>query len=148
MHGPLPPTVASLLVFGATLGGCVSAPPPVSCTHRNADVEQAIGYCEAVRAGNELYISGITAAGPMESAVPKVYEALGEVLKSNGLSFHDVVKEGVYATDLDAFIANKDRRKEFYGGTTPAATWVQVQRLYRPAYVLEVELVARYPAAR
>ena len=55
------------------------------------------------------------------------------------------MKENVYATDLDAFIHNKAIRKEFYGDTFPAATWVQVQRLYVPSLVVEVELIAVYP---
>jgi enamine deaminase RidA (YjgF/YER057c/UK114 family) len=71
---------------------------------------------------------------------------LAQALEANGLSFSDVVKENVFATDLDAFIANKSLRKEFYANTPlPAATWVQVQRLYTPALVLEVELVAEFP---
>jgi enamine deaminase RidA (YjgF/YER057c/UK114 family) len=55
------------------------------------------------------------------------------------------VKENVYATDLDAFIRNKEARKAFYGEALPAATWVQVQRLYSPSFVVEIELVAQYP---
>jgi len=51
----------------------------------------------------------------------------------------------VFATDLDAFIRNKEIRKEFYGASLPAATWVQVQRLYLPSFVVEVEVTAEYP---
>jgi enamine deaminase RidA (YjgF/YER057c/UK114 family) len=36
-------------------------------------------------------------------------------------------------------------RKEFYGATVPAATWVQVDRLFESEYVVEVELTAAYP---
>ncbi|MBS0396783.1 MAG: RidA family protein, partial [Proteobacteria bacterium] len=32
-----------------------------------------------------------------------------------------------------------------YGAAMPAATWVQVQRLYDPSLVVEVELIAEYP---
>jgi 2-iminobutanoate/2-iminopropanoate deaminase len=60
------------------------------------------------------------------------------------LSFADVVKENVYATDLDAFISTREIRKEYYGSTLPAATWVQVQRLYRPSFVVETELTAEH----
>jgi len=60
------------------------------------------------------------------------------------LDFSDVVKENVYATDLDAFIRNKDLRKAYFGRSFPAATWVQVQRLYVPSLVVEVELTARF----
>ena len=64
---------------------------------------------------------------------------------TNRLSFANVVKENVFATDLDAFIQNREIRKEFYGPTLPAASWVQVQRLYLPSFVVEIELTAEYP---
>jgi enamine deaminase RidA (YjgF/YER057c/UK114 family) len=82
----------------------------------------------------------------MPSAIQSVYGNLQKTLEANGLTFANVVKENVYSTDLDAFIQNKALRKQFYINTSmPAATWVQVQRLYTPAVVLEVELVAVYP---
>jgi enamine deaminase RidA (YjgF/YER057c/UK114 family) len=81
----------------------------------------------------------------MDSAVRSVYERLRRILEANGLSFANVVKENVFATDLDAFNRNKEIRKEFYGSALPAATWVQVQRLYIPSLVVEIELTAEYP---
>jgi enamine deaminase RidA (YjgF/YER057c/UK114 family) len=117
-----------------------------SCYHAAEAFEKEVGYCQAVRSGNTLYISGAAAKGNMPEAIRSVYVELAQALEANGLSFSDVVKENVFATDLDAFIANKALRKEFYTNTPlPAATWVQVQRLYTPALVLEVELVAEYP---
>jgi enamine deaminase RidA (YjgF/YER057c/UK114 family) len=83
--------------------------------------------------------------GEMPAAVQSVYERLKQTLEANGLTFRDVVKENVYTTDLDAFERSKDIRKAFYGGSLPAATWVQVQRLFLPSLVVEVELVAEYP---
>ncbi len=79
----------------------------------------------------------------MSAAVRSVYKRLDATLSANGLSFADVVKENVYTTDLDAFIKNKEIRKEIYGRSLPAATWVQVQRLYLPSFVVEIELTAR-----
>ena len=116
-----------------------------TCLHGSEAVEVEIGFCQAVRTGRTVHISGVVAAGPMDQAVPHVYASLGKVLAANGLSFADVVKETVYATDLDAFIANKERRKAFYTGRLPAATWVQVQRLYLPSFVVEVEVTAEAP---
>ena len=131
----------------AVLAGCASAPMEAakSCYHVNAAVETDIGYCEAVRIGNTLYISGSVGAGEMPAAMHKAYDTLKKTLAANGLDFRNVVKENVYATNLDAFIQNKDIRKEYYGADFPAATWVQVQRLYLPAFVVEVELTAQYP---
>lgn len=116
-----------------------------TCFHTDEVFETQVGYCEAVRSGQTLYVSGHAAKGEMASAIQKVYKNLQKTLEANGLTFADVVKENVYATDLDAFIQNKDQRRQFYANTPlPAATWVQVQRLYTPAIVLEVELVAEY----
>jgi 2-iminobutanoate/2-iminopropanoate deaminase len=130
----------------ASLSGCTSVgSAPRSCFHRDEAAETEIGYCQAIRTGGELYVSGTAGRGEMASAVRSVYERLKLTLEANGLTFADVVKENVYATDLDAFIENKAIRKEFYHQSAPAATWVQVQRLYVPALVVEIELTARYP---
>jgi enamine deaminase RidA (YjgF/YER057c/UK114 family) len=130
--------VAMLVLPGLASAGS----KPAACYHRDAAEEIDIGYCEAVRMGDTLYISGTASKGDMDSAVRSVYGRLKQTLEANGLTFDDVVKENVYATDLDGFIANKDIRKEFYRNTLPAATWVQVQRLYVPSLVVEIELIA------
>ena len=116
-----------------------------SCFHRDAAAEAEVGYCHALHVGHDLYISGTVGTGPMPDAVRSTYSRLRDILAANGLTYADVVKETVYAVDLDAFIKSKDIRKQFYGDTFPAATWVQVQRLYEPSFVVEVELQARYP---
>ena len=140
---------APMVMLGAValLAGCATVSPQSSrsCIHQNEAVENDIGFCQAVRTGRTLHVSGIAGQGSMDAAVRSVYERLGRTLSANGLSFANVVKETVFATDLEAFIRNKDIRKEFYGPTLPAATWVQVQRLYLPSFVVEVEVTAEYP---
>lgn len=113
-----------------------------NCFHRH-DFESDIGYCQAVRSGTTLHISGSVGVGPMPDAMRMAYAELKATLEANGLTFHDVVKENVYTTDIDAFIKAKEIRKTYYGADFPAATWVQVQRLYEPTDVVEVELTAR-----
>jgi enamine deaminase RidA (YjgF/YER057c/UK114 family) len=115
--------------------------PVVGCYLPDED----IGYCEALRVGDTLYVSGHVGKGEMREAVASTYRQLEETLRQHGLGFAHVVKENVYTRDLDAFIAAGDVRKGFYAGAKPAATWVQVDRLFRPEYVLEVELVATIP---
>ena len=132
--------IAVLASGCATVGALVEK----QCYHANEAVEKDIGYCEAVRVGNTLYIAGTAGQGEMGSAIRSVYDRLQKTLEANDLSFANVVKENVYATDLDAFIQNKELRKGYYGAKVPAATWVQVQRLYVPSLVLEVELTAVY----
>lgn len=116
-----------------------------ACFHLNDQVETEIGYCQAVRSGNLLYISGSTGKGDMPDAMRAAYDKLRRTLQAQGLTFRNVVKETVFTTDLDAFIRNKDVRKEYFADDYPAATWVQIQRLFNSAYVVEVEITAEFP---
>ena len=133
------------ILLAAALSSCTAVSPQAdnACFHLNAAVETKIGYCQAVRSGNLLHVSGSVGQGPMPDAIKMAYGNLQATLLANRLTFKDVIKENVFTTDLDAFIESQDVRKQFYGADFPAATWVQVQRLYRPAYVVEIELTAR-----
>src|SRR5688572_16258634 len=132
---------ALLFLTALLLSACASVEPKpqATCFHRDVAIEKHIGFCQAVRSGNTLYVSGVTGAGNMDSAIRSAYDQLKQILEANGLSPSTVVKETVFATDLDAFIQNRAIRKEFYGQALPAASWVQVQRLYLPSFVVEVE---------
>ena len=67
---------------------------------------------------------------------------LEKCLKAYGASSKDVVKETLYTTDIEAMKKQTDARREFYKGDFPAATWVQVSRLYEQEAKVEIELVA------
>ena len=113
--------------------------------YANEKIEREIGYSQAIRSGDTLYISGSVGKGDMPEAIRQAYDKLKATLTANGLDFHNVVKENVFTTDLDAFIKAKEIRKDYYGQDFPAATWVQVQRLSSPSFVVEVELTAIFP---
>ena len=113
--------------------------------YKMGDWEDDIGYRQAVRVGQLLYISGSAAAGEMPDALRGAYGNLDKILKAHGLTFKNVVKENVYTTNLEALKANQALRKTYYGKDFPAATWVQVVRLYQPDHVLEVEVIAVFP---
>lgn len=136
-----------LLILAALVSGCatVTAQTSAECFHGNAAVEKEIGFCQAVRVGNTLYVSGTVGNGDMPVAIRRAYASLQKTLEARGLGFKHVVKETVFTTDLDAFIQSKDVRRQFYGDSVPAASWVQVSRLYQPAYVVEVEIIAVFP---
>jgi len=56
-----------------------------------------------------------------------------------------VVKENLYTTDMEAVKKYNDARKVFYKGDFPAATWVQISRLFMYDARLKVELIAHLP---
>ena len=136
-----------IIFLGAALAGCAAAPSQAlhACYHANEAVETSIGFCQAVRSGDRLYISGTVGAGEMPAATKQAYDALGKTLEAHGLTFANVVKENVYTTDLDAFKKAGDIRKGYYGANLPAATWVEIKRLFLPQFVVEIELIAEYP---
>ena len=113
--------------------------------HHNKEVEEALGYTQAVKTGNTIYISGIPSGGDVSTQIQNVYQALQKVLENYGLGFEHVVKENLYTTDMEGIKQHLELRKSFYKNDYPAATWVEVKGLYDPSLKLEVELIAVVP---
>lgn len=107
--------------------------------------DTSAGYVQVVKVDNILYISGAVARDVTPEDITRVYQALERSLKSFGATFQNVVKENLYTTDMEAMKKHNDARKVFYKGDFPAATWVQVARLYMHDARLEVELIAHLP---
>jgi enamine deaminase RidA (YjgF/YER057c/UK114 family) len=64
-------------------------------------VETDIGYSQAVRLVDVLYVSGSAGAGEMPKAILAAYEEIRTTLAAHGLDFRNVVRENVFATDLE-----------------------------------------------
>lgn len=113
--------------------------------HQSGEWEKDIGYSGAVEVNNQLFISGIACPGKtMEDAVKRCYTNVHELLKKFNVTSDQIIKETVYTTDIDALIKAIPTRKRFFNeGKYPAATWVQISRLYNPDDLLEVELIVQ-----
>lgn len=113
--------------------------------HQLGAWENDIGYSGVVQVVNQLYISGIACEGTtMELAVKACYENIQSILKKFSVTGDQIIKETIYTTDIDALIKAIPTRKSFFNkGLYPAATWVQVSRLYDPKHLLEVELIVQ-----
>jgi 2-iminobutanoate/2-iminopropanoate deaminase len=107
--------------------------------------DTSAGYVQVVKVDNVLYISGAVARDVTPEGITRVYQALERSLKSFGATFQNVVKENLYTTDIEAMKKYNDARKAFYKGDFPAATWVQITRLFMHDARLEVELIAHLP---
>lgn len=116
--------------------------------HWRHDQDTAAGYAQAVRVDNVLYISGTVATELTPEGIRRVYSALERTLQQYGATFQNVVKETLYTTDIETMKKYNDARKPFYRSDFPAATWVQISRLYMPEAKLEVELIAHLPPAK
>lgn len=108
--------------------------------------EEEVGYAQAVKVGSTIYVSGSVGEGKdMRTQLRQAYEAIGKSLAKYGATFQNVVKENISATDLDEMIKHKDVRRDFYKGDWPAASWVGVKRLYVPALLVQVDVIAELP---
>ena len=107
--------------------------------------DTSAGYAQAVKVDNVLYLSGAVARDVTPEGITRVYTTLQKTLEYYGASFQNVVKENLYTTDMEAMKKYNDARKVFYKGDFPAATWVQISRLFLHDARLEVELIAHLP---
>lgn len=107
--------------------------------------DTSAGYVQVVKVDNILYISGAVSTSLEPEGITRVYKALEASLKSFGATFHNVVKENLYTTDVETMKRNNASRKKFYNGDFPAATWVQIDRLFMESAKLEVEIIAHLP---
>ena len=113
--------------------------------HFGRDQDTTAGYAQAVKVDNVLYISGTVSRGDAATALKNIYTNLERTLKHYGATFQNVVKETLYTTDIEAVKQANHVRKPFYKGDFPAATWVQISRLYMAEVSIEIELIAHLP---
>ena len=109
-------------------------------------------FSPAVRAGNLLYISGMTSAdekgnlvgpGDIVRQTEYIYEKMGRILAAAGADFSNVVETTDYYLTLEGYAQTAAVRKAVFGGPPyPAATGVQVAGLIRPGALIEIKAVA------
>lgn len=107
--------------------------------------DTAAGYVQVIKVDNVLYLSGTVARDVTPEGITRLYQGLEKSLAQFGATFQNVVKENLYTTDMEAMKKYNGARKAFYKNDFPAATWVQVARLFLPDARLEVELIAHLP---
>lgn len=113
--------------------------------------EPTLGYCRAVRAGSQIFVSGTTAldadgnlVGPGEPYVQAIHilEIIRHALEELGATMQDVVRTRIYlATFKDLGEVGRAHRLAFEG-FPPANTVIEVPRLIDPAMRVEIEAEA------
>jgi reactive intermediate/imine deaminase len=116
------------------------------------------GYTQVViaPAGRTVHISGqvaldtsgsIVGAGDFRRQGRQVFENLKAALAAGGATFADVVKITIFVLDMANLPALREIRDQYVNTERPpASTAVQVSRLAREEFLLEIEAVAALPA--
>lgn len=111
-------------------------------------------YCDAVRFGDLLFISGmvgmdeqgeVIGEGDAARQTRQIFENMRRVLAAAGADFADVLKVTVFLTDIADRARINPVRQEFFGQTRPASTLVEVSKLVRPDLLVEIEAVVGLP---
>src|ERR1017187_10527561 len=86
------------------------------------------------------------APGDMAGQMRAAYTNIQRTLAANCADFETIVKESIFTTDKDALLKASDVRFEYYDKERlPATSWVQVQRLVDPGFLVQIEVVAELP---
>ena len=110
----------------------------------------AIGpYSQAVRAGDSVFLSGqipldpatgLIVDGDIAAQARRAFDNLRAVCAAAGGPFDEVVRLGLYLTDLDDFAAVNAVMADYFDAPYPARSTVQVSALPRGA-AFEVDAI-------
>jgi reactive intermediate/imine deaminase len=115
------------------------------------------GYSQAVevRPGRIIYVAGqvsmdrsgkLVGEGDMRAQAQQTFENLKTALEGSGAKFENVVKLNYYVLDVAQLPAVREVRDKFVNtANPPASTAVEVKRLFREGFLIEVEAVAVLP---
>lgn len=112
--------------------------------------ESAVGYSRAVRAGEQVFVSGTTATeggavvgvGDPYAQTTRAIENVSDALAEAGASLPEVVRTRLFVTDIDDWEEIGRAHSEAFGDVRPATSMVEVERLIDPEMLVEIEAVA------
>jgi reactive intermediate/imine deaminase len=88
---------------------------------------------------------GITGLGDIAAQTRQVCENVQAAVEEAGGTMDDIVRVDVYVTDMRHFDAIHEVRREFFTGTPPASTMVEISKFSRPGYEIEMNAIAVLP---
>ncbi len=84
--------------------------------------------------------------GDLRAQATQTFENLKAALQASGAGFENVVKLNSYFVDMSQLPAFREVRDKYVNtANPPASTAVQVSRLFREGFLVEVEAVAVVP---
>jgi 2-iminobutanoate/2-iminopropanoate deaminase len=112
--------------------------------------ESSAPLSQAIRHGDTLYVSGNVPVDPdsgelVEGGVgpqtEQVLENIQAILQAAGTSMDNVVRAGVFMTDMDAFGEMNEVYTEYMSEPYPARTAVRAE-MANPDILVEIDVVA------
>jgi enamine deaminase RidA (YjgF/YER057c/UK114 family) len=123
-------------------------------TYSGAPWEETIGYCRAIRAGNQIFVTGTApvaedgttyAPGDGYAQARRCYEIVEKALRDLDADLSCVVRSRLYVTDISLWEEYARAHSEILRDQRPALTMVEVSRLMEPDMLIEIEIEAVCP---
>ena len=117
-------------------------------TFSGAPWESRVGYCRALRAGNQIFVTGTApvdehgncyAPGDAYAQTRRCLEIIERALKNLGADLSCVVRTRLFVTDIHRWEEYGRAHFEAFGAHPPATTMVQVAALIDPQMLVEIE---------
>ncbi len=118
------------------------------------EVFKTFAFTQTIKAGNLVFLSGVTplrgdlanlelvGEGDLRAQAEWVLEVLKRCLAEEGATFHNLVAETVYTTDIRKLVDVADVFPPVFGQNSPTATWVEVTGLFHPQQMIEISGIA------
>ena len=106
---------------------------------------------EVTGSGRMIFVAGQVARdgagndvgkGDMRAQIEQVGENIKAALEAAGATLADIVKTTTYVTDMEEYFKHQDMRMRYFADALPTSTTVQVARLSRPEFMVEIEAFA------
>ena len=120
-------------------------------TGKKWEGEVAFSQCFRCEAGPLLYLSGqvsidaagqVVGHGDMTAQTRAAFGNIRDLLAAAGSTMEDVIKLTYFVTDMSRWSEVQKVRAEFFPRHHPASTTVEVSRLFKKEYLIEIEAVA------
>ena len=110
-----------------------------------------VGYCRAKRTGNIIHISGTVANDEFGKPIGldnaalqtrKILEKFVEIMEHFNSSINSIVRTRIFTTDISRWEEIGLVHGEFFREIKPTTTMVEVSKLIREEYIVEIEAEA------
>lgn len=121
-----------------------------------AQWEGSIGYSRAVKIGNVIEVSGTVAVGEAGNLIGEgdvylqtkfIIQKIEAVLLQAGATLANVVRTRMFVTDISQWEAIGQAHGEAFANIKPCTSMIEIQRLIRPEYLIEMEVTAMLATA-
>jgi isochorismate pyruvate lyase len=122
--------------------------PEVRRAFSGAPWESLVGYCRALRVGDQVFVTGcapvaeaggVHAPGDAHAQAGRCIEIIAAALADVGAGLSDVVRTRMFVTDITRWEQYGRAHREAFGDHPPATTMIEVAALIDAEMLIEIE---------